>query len=653
MLTNLTFADYLVIGLFFAVIVVIALLATRKNKGGVEDYFLGGRKMPWWLLGVSMVACTFSADTPNLVTGMVRESGVAKNWAWWSFLITGMATVFIFARLWRRTGIVTDLEFYEKRYSGKAASFLRGFRSIYLGLFFNVLIIGSVTLAAIKIGSIIFGLSPLMTVIFGTLAAVLYTAFGGFRGVVWADFFQYFIAMLGAVVAAIAALNLPEVGGLEGLVSNPEIQDKIDFLPDFGDPSVWVPMLLIPVAVQWWSVWYPGAEPGGGGYMCQKMLSAKNEQHSVAANMFFNFAHYALRPWPWIIVGLASLIVFKPDSAEQRLMAEQELQNPEIITHYNNYLKDFDQEVLPANVRGKVLDLHFQKEGLSALHKAFPEAHAQYLKNDAAYPIMVTKTGAGWFGLIIASLIAAYMSTIGTHLNWGASYLVNDFYKRFVKPDASDHQLKRAAIICTIVLAVLGGLVALTVMDNATQAFDILLLSGAGTGAVYLLRWFWWRINAATEISAMVSAFVMSIIMVFAVPEGCLANSVLDHSTMRLLITVTVVTIIWIATVYITKPEERETLRSFYALTKPGGPGWKKVLADGEKDGIKLDEAQAKWDMPLQLLCVFIGIITIYACLFAGGFFVMLKPLAGTILSLVAVAGAVAMWKISRKIKLR
>ncbi|MCQ2252128.1 MAG: Na+:solute symporter [Bacteroidales bacterium] len=653
MFTSMTWADILVVGLFFAVIVAIAVVASRRSKGGVEDYFLGGRKMPWWLLGVSMVACTFSADTPNLVTGMVRESGVAKNWAWWSFLITGMATVFIFARLWRRTGIVTDLEFYEKRYSGRAAGFLRGFRSVYLGLFFNVLIIGSVTIAAIKIGSIIFGLSPLVTVICGSVAAVLYTAFGGFRGVVWADFFQYFVAMLGAVVAAITAVNLPEVGGLQALVSNPDIQDKISFLPDLSDPSVFVPMLIIPVAVQWWTVWYPGAEPGGGGYMCQKMLSAKNEQHSVAANMFFNFAHYALRPWPWIIVGLASLVVFRPDTDSERMAASKALDNPEISAHYQRYLQDYNPEAIPADIRDMVLDLHFQKEGLSQLHKAFPEAHAQYLKDDAAYPIMVSKTGSGWFGLIIASLIAAYMSTIGTHLNWGASYLVNDFYKRFVRPHASDSELRKAAILCTIVLAFLGGLVSLTIMDNATQAFDILLLSGAGTGAVYLLRWFWWRINAATEIAAMVSAFLMSIVMVFIVPDECLANQVLDHSTMRLLITVAVVTIVWLATVLISKPDSDDTLRKFYALTHPGGPGWRHVLDKARQSGINLEETPAKWDMPLQILCVFIGIITIYACLFAGGFFVMLQPVAGVALSVVAILGALSMWKISKKIKLR
>lgn len=650
---ELVCADYIIIGAFFLVIILIATVAARKGKGGVEDYFLGGRQMPWWLLGVSMVACTFSADTPNLVTGMVRESGVAKNWAWWSFLITGMATVFIFARLWRRTGIVTDLEFYEKRYSGKAASFLRGFRSIYLGLFFNVLIIGSVTLAAIKIGAVFFGLSPIITVIFGSLGAILYTAFGGFRGVVWADFFQYFIAMLGAVVAAYYALEQPEVGGLSGLVSSPEVTDKISFLPDLTDPSVFVPILIIPIAVQWWAVWYPGCEPGGGGHMCQKMLSAKDEKNSVGANMFFNFAHYALRPWPWIIVALASLVVFKSDSQEVRRLADEQLNSPQFSGYYQEYIKNFDSNVLPNDLKDKIIDLHFQKEGLSAMHKAFPDVHAQYLKNDVAYPMMVTKTGAGWFGLIIASLIAAYMSTIGTHLNWGASYLVNDFYKRFLKPDASDKELRRVAILCTFLLAFLGGLVALTVMDNATQAFDILLLSGAGTGAVYLLRWFWWRINAATEISAMVAAFLMSVIMVFAIPDGCLANSVLDHSTMRLLITVFVVSAVWLTTVFVTKPESKDTLRKFYSLTRAGGPGWRKVIEEAETEGVVIETTKEPWQMPKQILCVFVGIITIYSCLFSGGYFVMLEPLWGSILAAVAVVGFVVLFKLSGKLNLR
>lgn len=651
-MVSLSTIDIVIIALFFAVIVLITKAASRRNKNGVEDYFLGGRQMPWWLLGVSMVACTFSADTPNLVTGMVREAGIAKNWAWWSFLITGMATVFIFAKLWRRTGIVTDLEFYELRYSGKAASFLRGFRAIYLGLFFNVLIIGSVTLAAIKIGAVIFDLKPLYTVILGSIAVVIYTAIAGFRGVVWADFFQYIIAMLGAVVAAVSALSLPEVGGLSGLVNNAEIADKLNFIPDLTDPSVFIPILIIPIAVQWWSVWYPGSEPGGGGYMCQKMLSAKNEKHAVAANLFFNFAHYALRPWPWIIVALASLVIFKPDPVEVRTAATAELQSAELNPYYQQFTANFDESALPESVRQKVVDLYFQKQGLSSMHKAFPTVNAEYLRDDTAYPIMITKTGKGWFGLIIASLIAAYMSTIGTHLNWGASYLVNDFYKRFVNPKASDKKLRHVAVFCTFILMVLGGLISLTIMNSATQAFEILLLSGAGTGAVYLLRWFWWRVNAVTEIVSMCAAAIMSLIMVFAVPKGCLANCILDHSTMSLLVTVAVVSLAWIITVLVTKPENEEKLREFYKVARPGGPGWKVVLLKAKADGVELESGDAKWDMPKQILCVFIGIITIYASLFAGGYFVMLKPIPGVILSVIAIASAVILFKIASKLKL-
>ena len=348
---NLSATDIAIIIGFFLSIFFITKAAQKKSKTDIDDYFLGSRQMPWWLLGVSMVACTFSADTPNLVTGMVRESGVAKNWAWWAFLITGMTTVFIYARLWRRTGITTDLEFYEKRYSGKAASFLRGFRAVYLGLIFNSLILGSVTLAAIKIGSVMFNLEPWITVTLGMLLAVVYTTIGGFRGVVWADFFQYTIAMAGAVAAAVSAVNLPEVGGLEALVNNPEIADKINLLPDFSNTSVLVTMLIIPIAVQWWAVWYPGSEPGGGGYMCQKMLSAKNEKHAVGANLFFNFAHYALRPWPWIIVALASLIVFKPDSKEAMQAAENQLKSPELETYYNLMQKNFNTTEVPEDIK--------------------------------------------------------------------------------------------------------------------------------------------------------------------------------------------------------------------------------------------------------------------------------------------------------------
>ncbi|NQW28198.1 MAG: Na+:solute symporter [Flammeovirgaceae bacterium] len=564
--------DWIIIGIFFVIVLAIGWWASKTAGDSSEEFFLGGRDMPWWLLGVSMVACTFSADTPNLVTGFVRENGVAKNWAWWAFLITGMVTVFIYARLWRKSNIKTDLEFYEIRYGGKLASFLRGFRALYLGIFFNCLIMGSVTLAAIKIGGVMLGLEPWVVVVGASLVVVIYAALGGIKGVVWADFFQYGIAMFGAVYAAYVAVSQPEIveiGGLNGLINDPRIADKIGVFPDFGDPTVWVPLLLIPLAVQWWAVWYPGAEPGGGGYIAQRMLSAKDERNAVGATLFFNFAHYALRPWPWIIVALASLIIY-----------------PE----------------------------------LSSIQAEFPNIDPKYLKDDIAYPAMLTKLDHGWLGLVVASIIAAYMSTIGTHLNWGSSYIVNDFYKRFVKPDATEKQMVTMGRISTVLLMVFAGTLSLTILDNATEAFNILLLTGAGSGAVYILRWFWWRINAITEIVTMVVATVVALILVLGVDDASVATAVLDGFTIKLLITVFVVTLSWLVTTLLTKPENKETLRSFYQLTKPGGPGWKKVVDAARAEGVPCDDGQGvTWQMPKQILLVFIGCLTIYTALFGIG----------------------------------
>ena len=564
--------DWIIISIFFVIVLGIGWWASRTAGDSTEEFFLGGRDMPWWLLGVSMVACTFSADTPNLVTGFVRESGVAKNWAWWAFLITGMVTVFIYARLWRKSNINTDLEFYEIRYGGKLASFLRGFRALYLGIFFNCLIMGSVTLAAIKIGGVMLGLEPWVVVIGASIVVVMYAALGGIKGVVWADFFQYGIAMFGAVYAAYVAVSQPEIveiGGLSGLINDPRIEDKISFFPDFSDPTVWVPLLLIPLAVQWWAVWYPGAEPGGGGYIAQRMLSAKNEKNAVGATLFFNFAHYALRPWPWIIVALASLIIY-----------------PE----------------------------------LSDIQAEFPGIDPKYLKDDIAYPAMLTKLGPGWLGLVVASIIAAYMSTIGTHLNWGSSYIVNDFYKRFVKPDATERQMVTMGRITTVLLMVFAGTLSLTILDNATEAFNILLLTGAGSGAVYIMRWFWWRINAITEIVTMVVATFVALILVLLVEDQQVETAILDGFTVKLLITVGIVTVSWIVTTLITKPEKKEVLRAFYKLTVPGGPGWKKVVDAAIADGDPCDDGHGvTWQMPKQILLVFIGCIIIYTSLFGIG----------------------------------
>ncbi|MEQ9466471.1 MAG: sodium:solute symporter family protein [Ekhidna sp.] len=551
----LSLLDWLVIGAFFLIVLLIGFAASRTAGKSSVEYFLAGKSMPWWLLGVSMVATTFSADTPNLVTGFVREGGVAKNWAWWSFLVTGMVTVFIYARLWRRSGVLTDLEFYELRYGGKAASFLRGFRALYLGIFFNCLIMGSVTLAAIKISSILFGLEPIYTVVIASAVVAAYSALGGIKGVIWTDFFQFGIALLGALYAAYVAVSQPEVGGISGLLRHASVEGKLDIIPDFNNSSLVITMFIIPLAVQWWSVWYPGAEPGGGGYIAQRMLAAKDEKHAVGATLFFNFAHYALRPWPWILVALASLVLF-PD--------------------------------------------------LESIKAAFPNINDQYLGDDIAYPVMLTLLSPGWLGLVVASLIAAYMSTISTHLNWGSSYIVNDFYQRFVKPDAGEKELVTIGRISTVLLMVIAGVMSLTILENATQAFNILLLSGAGTGAIFLLRWFWWRINAITEIVGMVVATINAFVLVLEVPEGSLGTEFIDEFTMKLLIATGITTMAWVITALVTSPESEEKLKSFVALTQPsiGWAGFEKPEVSG---------------LRYQVLSVFVGTIGVYAALFAIG----------------------------------
>jgi SSS family solute:Na+ symporter len=613
--------DWSIVGIFFVIVLSIGWFASRTAGKNTSEFFLGGRGMPWWLLGISMVACTFSADTPNLVTGMVRENGVAKNWAWWAFLITGMVTVFIYAKLWRRSNVMTDLEYYEKRYSGKAAAFLRGFRSVYLGLFFNVLIMGTVTLAAIKIGAVMLNLKPWQTVIGASLVVVIYSSLGGLKGVIWADFFQYSIAMFGAVLAAVVAVRQPEVGGLRNLLSNPALQDKLNFIPDFSDASVYIPLLIIPIAVQWWSVWYPGAEPGGGGYIAQRMLAAKNEKNAIGATLLFNFAHYALRPWPWIIVALASMVIY-PD--------------------------------------------------LASIKAQFPAVTSEYLRDDVAYPVMLSKLNPGWLGLVVASIIAAYMSTIGTHLNWGSSYLVNDFYKRFVNPGATEKNMVMIGRISTVVLMVLAGLLALVFLEDATQAFNILLLSGAGSGLIYLMRWFWWRINAWTELVAMLVATVMAVILVFLVNDLWLADTFsgiyplpADYATMgekalsgtvfpiKLIIAIFATTIAWVLTTFLTKPESVQTLRDFYRLTLPGGPGWKKIVVEARADGDMIDEKVhgRAWEMPVQILLVFIGCIVIYSSLFAIGNILYGNPITAAVLSVIAIIGTYILFKSFGKLR--
>lgn len=562
---NLTVIDWALIIAFFVVSLSIGIWVARRNSKSSGEFFLSGRNMPWWLLGISMVATTFSADTPNLVTDIVRQNGVSGNWVWWAFLLTGMLTVFVYARLWRKSNFFTDLEFYEARYSGKEAAFLRGFRALYLGVFFNIMIMASVSIAAIKIGGVMLGLQPYETMLYASVVTVIYSSLGGFRGVLITDFIQFGMAMVGAIWAAKVALDLPQIGGLENLLAHENVSDKLDLIPDFSNSELLIPLFIMPLAVQWWSVWYPGAEPGGGGYVAQRMLAAKNEDHAVGATLLFNVAHYALRPWPWILIALCSLVIF-PD--------------------------------------------------LASLQAAFPNLDPSVVKNDLAYPAMLTFLPAGLLGLVIASLAAAFMSTISTHLNWGSSYIVNDFYKRFINPDASETRLVWIGRWSTVILMVLAALFAL-VLENALQAFNILLSIGAGTGLIFIMRWFWWRINAYAELTAMVVSFLVSVYLQI-VHNKLGFETIPDHH--QLLLSVAITTVAWVLVTYLTPQTDMGTLQNFYTSVKPVGPGWKKVtetMPDSkETDG----PTSGQHSMATQILMMVLGCTAVYSLLFGFGF---------------------------------
>lgn len=560
---NLNTTDWLIISAFFVVLITIGIYASKSAGKGYNEFFLSGRNMPWWLLGVSMVATTFSCDTPNLVTDIVRQNGVAGNWLWWAFLLTGMLTVFIYAKLWNRSKVLTDLEFYEIRYSGRMAAFLRGFRAIYLGAFFNIMVIASVSIALIKISGVMLGWSPTQTLIIASVIVVFYSALGGLKSILYTDFFQFSLAMAGAIGAAIILVN-QESGSLSSLLANPVVSAKLDLIPKRNDTDLFLSLLIIPLAVQWWSVWYPGAEPGGGGYIAQRMLSAKNEKNAIGATLLFNFFHYALRPWPWIIVGLLSLVVF-PD--------------------------------------------------IASLQAAFPHIDPQYIKHDLAYPAMLTLLPHGFLGLVVASLIAAFMSTTASQLNWGSSYIVNDFYVRFLRPNATQKQQVVAGRITTVALMFFAVLLAL-VLQNALQAFHILLQIGAGTGMIYILRWFWWRINAYTELAGMLVSFVVAI--AFVLLERFVGYA--PGETFKILVGVGITTASWLLVTFLTPPDDKQVLRSFYKKIRPGGPGWKKITDEAAAEGITLDkEKNLKWDVPTGILCMLLGSVGVYSFLFAIG----------------------------------
>jgi len=563
--------DWTIITAFFVTSLGIGFYASKTSGKSAKNFFLSGRNMSWWLLGISMVATTFAADTPGLVAGIVRNDGVYGNWVWWSFLLTGMLTVFFYSKLWRKSEISTDLEFYELRYSGKSAAFLRGFRAIYLGVFFNIVIMATVCLAAIKIGHVMFNFSAIESLVISCTVTVLYSMLGGLRGVILTDFIQFAIALSGSIWATIYIVDMPEIGGLQQLLSFQEVDAKSSIFPDFSNPSVYVPILIVPLAVQWWSVWYPGAEPGGGGYIVQRMLAAKNTKHATLATLLFTVVHYAVRPWPWIIIGLASLVIY-PD--------------------------------------------------LQSLALAFPDLSKDYIKNDLAYAAMLSYLPGGLLGLVVTSLIAAFMSTISTHLNWGSSYVVNDFYVRFIKPQASEKQKVSIGRLSTLIMMVCSALLAL-VLEEAKEAFDLLLQIGAGTGLLFILRWFWYRINPYSEIAAMLSSFIIAVIFFIGKKNQFWQ---LD-SHIELIIGVLVTTIIWVSITLLTKASSKEKIKSFEA----------KVFEDDKFKNFRY-----------KILGFIAGVVGVYAVLFATGYLIYNNTLLFSISALLFVGSLcviILFWK--------
>src|SRR5690554_8448 len=599
-MVELSSLDIGLIVLFFAITLFIGIYVSKQSGKSAAEYFLSGRNMPWWLLGVSMVATTFSTDTPNLVTDIVRTNGVSGNWVWWAFLLTGLLTVFVYAKLWRKSEVNTDIEFYELRYGGAPARFLRGFRAVYLGIIFNILAMSAVTLAAIKIGAIMLGLQPWETVIYAGTITVIFSALGGFKGVVYTDFILFFTAMAGSLGAAYYLVGLPEVGGLEAMLQHENVADKLNMLPDFSNTEALITLLIIPLAVQWWSSWYPGAEPGGGGYIAQRMLAAKNENHAIGATFFFNIMHYALRPWPWIIVALTSLVVF-PD--------------------------------------------------IASIHEAFPLVAEDKLGHDLAYSAMLTKLPSGLLGLVLASLVAAYMSTISTHLNWGASYVVNDFYKQQINKNATEKQMVTVGRLATVTLMVCSALLAL-VLTNALQLFDIILMFGAGTGLIFILRWFWWRINAWSEISAMFVSGIVSILLNFTdLGIYFFGDEGLFPAWAKFPMIVLVTTIVWVAVTFLTQAESKTVLQNFYKKIQPGGPGWEKIVKEAREDNEELEDNKEGWSVPSGILAMLVGSALIYSVMFATGYFIYGEYTQALMLTGAAYIFAWLLLKLWKKIK--
>jgi len=596
---QLQLVDWLIVLATLVICFCPALFFGRRASKNTSEFFVSGRSVPWWLAGLSMVATTFSSDTPNLVTDIVRRQGVAGNWCWWAFTLTGMATVFFYARLWRRSRVMTDLEFYEIRYSGKAAGFVRGFRSVYLGLFFNCFIMATVFLAACKIAAVLFGLERWQTLLICGLLNVVFAAHSGLWGVLVIDMIQFFVKMTAVIAAAWFAVK--HIGGMPALMSalsaktGPNGINYLNVLPSFTNNwDVAVTVFIMPIAVQWWAVWYPGAEPGGGSYIAQRMLASKSEKDSLGAVLFFNIAHYVLRPWPWILVGLCSLLVY-----------------PE----------------------------------LADIQKAFPNLNPQLLGHDVAYPAMLRFLPVGFMGLMVGGLIAANSSTILTHLNWGASYLVHDFYRRFLNTTGTEHHYVWMGRLATIGLFFCAaGLTFL--LETAKDAFDFMLQIGAGTGLLYLLRWFWWRINAWCEVAAMISSFVVSSVIFILHKSGVSTTVFGGVLSLDLPITITVTTVCWLIVAFTTPQTNGQTLIEFYRKVRPFGPGWRPIR---EAANVPKDEASHE-NIPLSLLGWLAGCAVVWSGLFTLGNFLYGRTTTALALLAVFIGGGLVLLAVIRRL---
>ena len=569
---HMNWADFLAIGIFFAALFGIAAACSRRAGSDAKDFFLSGRSMPWWLIGVSMCAASTSTNSANMFTEFIRNSSLGENWKWWAFLLTGMLTVFVYSKLWVRSGAKSDIEFYELRYSGKAAAVLRGFRAIYLGIVFNVITTGLVMLAAIKIGQTLFGVDQWTVVAVTSVASIVYSALGGFRGAIYTDFFLFVVIMVGAVVGMVYAVNHPAVGGFSAMMANPVVQRHISFFPDAGNADLFVAVFVIPVAIQWWNVWYPGSEPGGGGYIVQRMLSAKSENHCVGGSILYQVVNYAIRPWPWYLTAFASLIVF-PD--------------------------------------------------LASLQRAFPNVDPALVKGDLAYPAMLTFVPNGWLGVVAASMMGALFSTVAAHLSMGSNYIANDFWKRFVRPGAGGRELIVVGRATVVLLMVLTAFLS-PYLVSAGAVFNLILQIGAGTGLIYLLRWFWMRINAWSEITAMAVSFVVAVFLQLVYPHFDLPPLLAWH---RLLIVMSITTAAWVGVTLLTPPTDAAKRAAFQ----------NKIHASGH-------------DVAWGLLAMSIASAAIYSMMFAAGFWIYGRTLVASTMTALAVVAGLALIPVMRRL---